>query len=79
MNTELENMGEAELRLKAGRSIQDWAMMLAQLLSPDDAWRLLLAGCLAVMLPLLGDEDSAATLRELASDIEHGREPRIVN
>ena len=74
-----ENIDVDDLRLKAGRSIQDWAKLLARLLSPDDAWRLLLVGCLAVMLPLLGDEGAAATFRELADDLEHGREPRVVN
>jgi hypothetical protein len=37
-----------ELRRKAGRSIQAWAKLLAERLSADDAWRLLLAGALNV-------------------------------
>jgi hypothetical protein len=37
----------------------------------------MLAGCLAVLLPLAGDKAAAATLRELADDIEHGNKPRM--
>lgn len=75
----LAKMDEADLRQKAGRSVQDWARLLAQLLSPDDAWRLLLAGCLAVLLPLVGDKGTADVFRELADDIEQGRDPLEVN
>jgi hypothetical protein len=77
MEAEMKN--ETELRIRAGRSVQQWARLLAERLTPDDSWRLMLAGCLAVMLPLLGDKATADTLRELADDIESGREPRTLN
>lgn len=70
---------ELDLRLQAGRSVQAWTRLLAERLSVDDAWRLLLVGALSVMLPALGDEATAETLRELADDLENGRKPEALN
>jgi hypothetical protein len=75
--TKIDDMSETEFRAHAGISVQKWARLLATRLSPDDAWRLMLAGCLAVLLPLAGDKATAATLRELADDIESGNRPRM--
>ena len=75
----LKGLDKTELRQMAGKSVRDWARLLARLLSPDDAWRLLLAGCLFVLLPLVGDAGAATVFRELADDLEHGRDSDVLN
>lgn len=77
--TTFEGADEHELRRAAGESIKKVAATLAEHISPDDAWRLMLAGSLMVLLPLVGNEETVATLRELADDIERGKDAPKVN
>lgn len=67
---DLDDLSEDELRRMAGRAVQDWTKLLAKRLSPDDAWRLLLAGGLAVLLPAVGNTGAADILRELADEVD---------
>jgi hypothetical protein len=67
------NMDPGELRLKAGRSIQQWSVMLAQILSPDDAWRLLLGGALAAAGQGYTADEIAEMLRQAADGLETGQ------
>jgi hypothetical protein len=61
-----------ELRLMAGLSVQRWAHELSRRLSPDDAWRLLLGGCIAVLQKSHTSEEIARVLREAADLLERG-------
>jgi len=61
-----------DLRVIAGRSIQQWAVELSKHLSVDDAWRLMLGGAIAVMQAELNSSQMADTFRQLASMIDEG-------
>ena len=50
-----KGMDELELRRAAGESVRKVAQVLADKLSPDDAWRLLLSGAVMVMLREMGE------------------------
>lgn len=63
-------LNDDEFRLQAGRSVQDWARVLATRLSVDDSWRLLLAGTITVMQAEHGPQEVAALLRHAAELIE---------
>ncbi len=61
-----------DLRVIAGRSIQQWAMELSRRLSVDDCWRLMMAGTITVLQAEHGPAEIAEVLRELANLIEQG-------
>ncbi|WP_405220178.1 hypothetical protein [Lentisalinibacter sediminis] len=66
----LRNMSEAELRARATESVKTIARTLAETLSPDDSWRLLMGASVWVLLGMAGTEGTAATLREMADKLE---------
>jgi hypothetical protein len=68
----LKELTPDELRRAAGFAVQGWGAILADRLSVDDSWRLLLAGVLSVMQAEHTAVEIAATLRQLAELIENG-------
>jgi len=67
-----EQMNADELRRAAGYAVQGWGVLLADRLSVDDSWRLLLAGAISVMGAELTSQQIADTLRQAADRIEAG-------
>ncbi|MEQ8207300.1 MAG: hypothetical protein RIA65_14100 [Woeseia sp.] len=67
-------MDELTKRRTAGESLQRAAGTIAEYISPDDAVRLMLAGALYAMLPILGNDGAAAMLRECADEVESDKE-----
>ena len=65
-------MNADELRRAAGHAVQQWGVLLANRLSVDDSWRLLLAGALSVMQAELTQAEIANTLRQAADRIDSG-------
>jgi hypothetical protein len=68
----LKELTPDELRRAAGYAVQGWGAVLANRLSVDDSWRLLLAGALSVMQAELTPPQIADTLRQAADRIEAG-------
>ena len=68
-----EGTDAAELRRLAGHSIQQWAVTLAQILSPEDCWRLLLAAAVAAAGTGYTAEEVADMLRQAADGLETGQ------
>jgi hypothetical protein len=68
----LKELTPDELRRAAGYAVQHWGVLLADRLSVDDSWRLLLAGVISVMQAEHTAAEIAATLRQLAELIENG-------
>jgi len=67
-----EQMNADELRRAAGYAVQGWGVLLADRLSVDDSWRLLLAGALSVMQAELTQAEISTTLRQAADRIDSG-------
>ena len=61
-----------ELRRAAGYAVQRWGVLLADRLSVDDSWRLLLAGAVSVMQAEHTPDVIADLFRQMAKDIEDG-------
>jgi len=65
-------MDKTELRRAAHQSTRRVARVIAERISADDAWRLLLAASLEVALIELGDGGTADALRDIADAVESG-------
>jgi hypothetical protein len=61
-----------ELRRAAGFAVQGWGAILADRLSVDDSWRLLLAGAVSVMQAEHTPDVIASLFRQMAEKIEAG-------
>ena len=61
-----------ELRPRAARAVQDWGLLLAQKLSVDDSWRLLLDASVTVAQAEYTPDEIAEMFRRLAADIDAG-------
>ena len=66
----MRDLSETERRAEASITVQRMAALVGAMVEPDQAWRLMLSGALVSMFPVLGDEGTADTLRELADDID---------
>ena len=74
-----ENMSIEELRRQAGYAVMNWGRILAERLSIDDAWRLLMAGTFSVMQAELTPAEIAAVLRHMADMVEDGYFSEMLN
>ena len=66
----MKKLSETERRAEAGITVQRMVALLGAMVPEDDCWRLMLSGALCAMFPVLGNEATADTLRQLADDIE---------
>jgi hypothetical protein len=68
----LKELPPDELRRAAGYAVQGWGAVLADRLSVDDSWRLLLAGAVSVMQAEHAPDVIANLFRQMADKIEAG-------
>jgi hypothetical protein len=66
----MKELTETERRAEAGVTVKRMTALIGAMVPPDEAWRLMLSGALVAMFPVLGNEATADTLRQLADDIE---------
>ena len=70
----MKELSETQKRAEASVTVQRMAALVGAMVPADDGWRLMLSGALVAMLPTLGDQGAADTLRQLAEDIESSTE-----
>lgn len=61
-----------ELRYLCAQSLEKWRDELTRRLSPDDAWRLLLASTINALQAVGNEHEAARVLREAAAALESG-------
>ena len=72
--TKFSELNETEKRAEASVTVQRMTALINAMVPAEEGWRLMLSGALVSMLPVLGDQGAADTLRELADDIEGSTE-----
>ena len=70
----MKELSETERRAEAGVTVKRMTALIGAMVPPDEAWRLMLSGALVAMFPVLGNEATADTSRQLAAAIESSTE-----